>query len=88
MVELKLVSDVSFTPEREKEMLFSSYPMGTESYYLYVSNTDNGNHIGNFDTLEEATEAHEREKRKAIRRVAEEYKQVIPDKVYKALLAW
>ena len=45
-------------------------------------------HIGNFDTLEEATKAHEREKRKAIRRVAEEYRQVIPDKVYKALLAW
>lgn len=47
-----------------------------------------GNHIGNFDTLEEATAAHEREKRKAIKRVANEYKEVIPDKVYKALLAW
>ena len=48
----------------------------------------NGRHIGNFDTLEEATEAHEREKRKAIKLVAEEYKEVIPDKVYQALLAW
>ena len=48
----------------------------------------NGKHIGNFDTLEEAELAHENEKRKAIKNVAEEYKLYIPDKVYKALLAW
>lgn len=50
--EIDLMSDVSFTPEREKEMLFSSYPMGTESYYLYVSNTDNGIDQLDFSTLE------------------------------------
>lgn len=48
----------------------------------------NGKHIGNFDTLEEAELAHENEKRKAIKNVAEEYKPYIPDKVYRALLAW
>ena len=48
----------------------------------------NGKKVGNYDTLEEAIQAHDNEKRKAIKKVADEYKQVIPDKVYKALLAW
>ena len=48
----------------------------------------NGKKVGNYDTLEEAIQAHDNEKRKAIKRVADEYKAVIPDKVYQALLAW
>ena len=48
----------------------------------------NGKKVGNYDTLEEAIQAHDNEKRKAIKKVADEYKQVIPDKVYKALLEW
>ena len=35
--ELDLMSDVSYTPERTKEMLFSSLPMGTEEYYIFVT---------------------------------------------------
>ena len=35
--EIDLMSDVSYSPERAKEMLFSSIPMGTESYYIFVS---------------------------------------------------
>ena len=35
--EIDLLSDVSYTPEREENMLFSSYPMGTEEYYLFVA---------------------------------------------------
>ena len=39
--ELDLLSDVSYTPARAAEMLYSSFPMGSESYYLFVStNTD------------------------------------------------
>ena len=44
--------------------------------------------LGVFNTVEEAELAHEEAKRKAIKEVAEEYRPVIPDKVYKALLAW
>ncbi len=33
---LDLMSDVSYTEERTKDMLFPSYPMGAESYYLFV----------------------------------------------------
>ena len=35
--ELDLMSDVSYTPEREGLMLFSSLPMGTEEYYLFTA---------------------------------------------------
>ena len=50
--EIDLLSDVSYTPERESEMLFSAYPMGTESYYLYISNADNGIDEKDYATLE------------------------------------
>lgn len=45
-------------------------------------------YLGVFNTVEEAELAHDREKRKMIKKVAEEYKPHIPDKVYKALLEW
>ena len=35
--EIDLMSDVSFSEERTRDMLFTSIPMGTESYYLFVS---------------------------------------------------
>ena len=35
--EIDLMSDVSYTPERETKMLFPSLPMGAEEYYLFVS---------------------------------------------------
>ncbi len=35
--ELDLMSDVSYTKEREGHMLFSTLPMGTEEYYLFVA---------------------------------------------------
>lgn len=38
--EIDLMSDVSYTEERASQMLFSSLPMGAESYYLFVA-TDN-----------------------------------------------
>ena len=38
--EIDLLSDVSRTPQREEEMIFSSYAMGTEGYFLYINNED------------------------------------------------
>ena len=35
--EIDLLSDVSYTPEREEKMLFPSLPMGTEEYYLFIA---------------------------------------------------
>jgi len=33
---IDLMSDVSFTEDRKDQMLFSSFPMGSEMYYLYI----------------------------------------------------
>ncbi len=35
--ELDLMTDVSYTDERAAEMLFSAYPMGAETYYIFVA---------------------------------------------------
>ena len=35
--EIDLLSDVSYMPERAESMLYASLPMGTESYYVFVS---------------------------------------------------
>ena len=35
--EIDLLSDVSYTDDRAKDILYSAFPMGTESYFLYVS---------------------------------------------------
>ena len=35
--EIDLLSDVSYKPDREEFMLFPDLPMGTESYYMYIS---------------------------------------------------
>ena len=34
--EIDLMSDVSYTPEREKLILYSDYPMGAEEYCLFI----------------------------------------------------
>ena len=36
--EIDLLSDVSYTEERAKNMLYSALPMGEEEYYIFVSN--------------------------------------------------
>lgn len=35
--EIDLLSDVTYTPERAERLLFSTEPMGTEDYCLFVS---------------------------------------------------
>lgn len=48
----------------------------------------NHKHLGMFDTVELCVKAYEKEKRKAIIDIANEYKNKIPEKLYKALLNW
>ena len=38
--KIDLLSDVSFTQDRAERMLFSSLPMGTESYYAFISSSN------------------------------------------------
>ena len=55
--EIDIMGDISYTPDRAEEMLFSDEPMGEEKYYLYANlsrediiasdfNTLNGKRIG------------------------------------------
>ena len=49
--QIDLMSDVSYTPERANSMLFPSLPMGAETYYLFVSATNNAISGSDFKTL-------------------------------------
>ena len=46
--KIDLLSDVSYTKERSSLMLFSSLPMGEESYYLYININNNEHCIKSF----------------------------------------
>ena len=35
--EIDLLSDVSYTEERAEKVRFASLPMGTETYYIYIT---------------------------------------------------
>ena len=35
--KIDLLSDVSYTPERAERILYSTLPMGTEDYYIYIA---------------------------------------------------
>lgn len=48
----------------------------------------NQKELGVYETLEEAYNAYASEKEKAIKQVADEYKDIIPEKVYNALYAY
>ena len=39
--QIDILSDVSYTPERANLILFPTLPMGAESYFLYISSTNN-----------------------------------------------
>ena len=47
-----------------------------------------GKKIGNFNSVEEAAVAHDKAKKQAINRIATEYREKIPQKVYEALINW
>lgn len=49
--EIDLLSDVSYTPERAKNMLFSTQPMGCEEYYILIDNANTAINPENITTL-------------------------------------
>ena len=49
--EIDLMSDVSYTPERSELMLFPTLPMGSEDYYLFVSQQNRGISLSDPSTL-------------------------------------
>ena len=51
--EIDLLSDVSVTKERSKTMLFSAAPMGTESYYLFITTTNQDITADDLSTINE-----------------------------------
>jgi len=48
----------------------------------------NGKKLGRFNSIQDAEEAHYKAKKEAIKKVAKEYQEIIPQKVYEALLNW
>jgi hypothetical protein len=80
-------------PQRINMIFMSKYnpsglPNGIRKNKNSYTSLYNGKEIDRFKTLEEAIEAHDKAKRIHIKQIAEEYKSIIPTKVYKALLAW
>lgn len=49
--EIDLLSDVSFTREREGKILYSSEAMGAESYHLFISPENNGIRPDDYSSL-------------------------------------
>lgn len=49
--KIDLMSDVSYSEERTKDMLFTSLPMGTESYYIFISPENEEISSDNLSTL-------------------------------------
>ena len=49
--QIDMLSDVSYTPERAAQMLFPSLPMGAETYYIFVSASNNSISASDFATL-------------------------------------
>jgi len=49
--ELDLLSDVSYTPERAKNMLFSTLSMGCEEYYILIDNASTSVDPGDIHSL-------------------------------------
>ena len=49
--EIDLLSDVSYTPERAKNMLFSTQPMGCEEYYILIDNANTAINTEDITTL-------------------------------------
>ncbi|MCR5089931.1 MAG: transporter substrate-binding domain-containing protein [Oscillospiraceae bacterium] len=53
--EIDLMSDVSYTEERTGDMLFSSMPMGTEDYYIFISGSNNEIRADDYRSLQGKT---------------------------------
>ena len=49
--EIDIMGDISYTPDRAEEMLFSDEPMGVEKYYLYADLSREDITASDFNTL-------------------------------------
>lgn len=89
-----------FVPQRinmifmdKTKLIDADLPVGIKRAYtknknIRYTSTYNGKYLGTFNTLKDAEEIRLIEKRKHIRKIADEYKGLIPDRVYKALIEW
>jgi len=59
-----------------------------KKYKATVSIDSRRVYIGNYDTPEEAHEAYRKEKRKEVKRIAEQYKDDLDHQVYRNLMEW
>lgn len=85
------------------DFILSKHGKGKTAHYFYMENRPNGikklgskrfcamyntKGLGTFDTIQEAMNAYNNEKSKALKQVADEYKTQIPQKLYDALYNW
>jgi ABC-type amino acid transport substrate-binding protein len=52
--EIDLLSDISYTEERSKKILYPRSPMGAESYYIYIDADDKEINPVKLETLEKS----------------------------------
>lgn len=74
-----------FVKKLNKWNLPNGISMSYSGKYITSYNTK---HLGSFDNLEEAINAHDTEKRKCIKQIVKEYGYRLPSKVSNALLNW
>ena len=51
--EIDMMGNISYMEERAKDMLYSSIPMGTESYYVFIAPTNTDINADNYNSLDE-----------------------------------
>ena len=57
--EIDLMSNISYTPERAENLLYSTNPSGKERYYIYVKPDCGGLTVGDPALAEDAQRAHD-----------------------------
>ena len=87
-----------FTPQRINTLFTKcdgsrgNYPVGVyyhrKKYNSHCNINGKRKHLGCFDTPEEAFQVYKKFKEKYIKEIAEEYKNVIPQKLYEAMLRY
>ena len=50
--EIDMMGNISYMEERAKDMLYSSIPMGTESYYVFIAPTNTDINADNYNSLD------------------------------------
>jgi len=71
--------------EKRRKSEFPTGILKRSNKYCAMYNTE---YLGLFDTIDEAQEEHMKAKRLHIKRVADEYKSKIPERLYNALYEW